>query len=132
MALQGRKIRNEVLAELLPLLWQGRVTSAIQYLLALPSEQVKQAAERAQLTDYLERHRPHMPCYAVRQQLGLWHSSQRGEKDNDLVVAARQKHNGMSWSPQGSVALAALATAARNQELERWFQTSEISFKLVA
>jgi hypothetical protein len=39
-----------------------------------------------------------IPVYAVRRQLGLRNSSNRGEKANDLLVAARQKHNGMSWS----------------------------------
>jgi len=47
--------------------------------------------------------------------LGLRNSSNRGEKVNDLVVSERQKHNGMSWSPEGSVALAAAITLARNQ-----------------
>jgi hypothetical protein len=68
----------------------------------------------------------------VRKQLGLRHSSNRGEKENDLVVATRQKYTGMGWSPTGSIALAALATAARNPEVDRWFRTGQIEFMLAA
>ena len=132
MALPGRTRRNEVLADLLPLLWDGRVSSAQAYLKALPAEQLRNENKLAELRGYLERQRPHIPCYAVRRHLGLRNSSNRGEKENDLVVATRQKHNGMSWSPAGSIALASLSTAARNDELIRWFQTGEIQFKLAA
>ncbi len=38
----------------------------------------------------------------------------------------------MSWSPAGSSALAALSTAARNDEFMSWFQTGELKFKLAA
>lgn len=132
LALKGRLIRNQVLEHLLALLWDGRVGSALEYLAGLASEQIKNAAELAELIGYLERQRPHIPCYSVRKQLGLCNSSNRGEKENDLVVATRQKHHGMSWSPPGSIALAALATAARNQEVDRWFRTGQIDFKLAA
>ncbi|MCI0419522.1 MAG: hypothetical protein L0312_09920 [Acidobacteria bacterium] len=132
LAMKGRQIRNEVLEKLLALLWDGRVESALAYLAGLPSEQIKNGVELEKLIGYLERQRPHIPCYSVRKQLGLRNSSNRGEKENDLVVAKRQKHNGMSWSPPGSIALAALATAARNEELDSWFRTGEIKFELAA
>lgn len=130
--MKGRQIRNEVLEKLLALLWDGRVGSALAYLAKLPSEQIKSGVELQKLIGYLERQRPHILCYSVRNQLGLCNSSNRGEKENDLVVAQRQKHNGMSWSPPGSIALAALATAARNEELGSWFRTGEIKFELAA
>jgi hypothetical protein len=68
----------------------------------------------------------------VRKQLGLHNSSNRGEKENDLVVATRQKHTGMSWLPPGPIALVALAITARNQAVDRWFRTGQIEFKLAA
>lgn len=132
MAMKGREVRNQALENLLALLWDGRVESAMAYLVALPSEQIKNAAEIQTLLGYLERQRPHIPCYSVRKKLGLRNSSNRGEKENDLLVAARQKHNGMSWAPSGSIALAALTTAARNEELDSWLRTGEIGFKLAA
>ena len=69
---------------------------------------------------------PYIPCYAVRQTLGLRNSSNRGEKANDLVVSERQKHNGMSWSPTGSVALAAVTALVRNQGQDTWFHQKTV------
>jgi hypothetical protein len=51
---------------------------------------------------------------------------------NDLVVSERQKHNGMSWSKQGSVALASVTSIKRNRESEIWFEKRELEFKLAA
>ena len=70
--------------------------------------------------------------YAVRKRLGLRNSSNIGEKMNDLLVSDRQKHNGMSWSPGGSIALAALEALKRNHEYEHWFEFHEIALKQVA
>ncbi len=51
---------------------------------------------------------------------------------NDLVVSERQKHNGMSWSKPGSVALASLTALKRNRETENWLENQKLDFKLVA
>ena len=53
------------------------------------------------------------------------------EKANDIVVATRQKHNGMSWSKSGSGALAIITAARINGELEKWMATGEVEFKMV-
>lgn len=132
LALKGKAIRNETLDHLRALLWDGRVESAIRYLSEIEPERIKDAAQLEQLKGYLERSRPHIPCYSARKKLGLRNSSNRGEKQNDLVVSERQKHNGMSWSETGSLALASLATAAQNEEVLPWFWTGEINFKLTA
>ena len=42
------------------------------------------------------------------------------EKSNDWAVSARCQHQGMSWSPHGVLALAALEAARRNGELDGW------------
>lgn len=128
MALKGRVIRNALLDELLPCLWHGCVDRAIALLQSVDSTKIKNQKALADLIGYLERNRPYIPCYSVRKRLGLWNSSNRGEKANDLVVSDRQKHNGMSWSKPGSVALAAVTALARNQEYKRWFQTGTLSF----
>lgn len=47
---------------------------------------------------------------------------------NDLVVSERQKHNGMSWSVSGSVALASLAALARNNESALWFEEGNVEY----
>jgi len=54
------------------------------------------------------------------------------QKMNDLVVSDRQKHNGMSWSVSGSVALASLTALARNNEYALWFEEGNVEFKLAA
>ena len=46
--------------------------------------------------EYLERKSEHIACYAFRRKMGLRISSNRVEKANDLLVAKRQKDDGMS------------------------------------
>ena len=128
MALNGRIPRNTLLEELLPCLWHGCVDRAIALLQRVEPSNIKNPETLAALIGYLERNRPHIPCYSVRKRLGLTNSSNRGEKANDLVVSDRQKHNGMSWSKSGSAALAAIAALVRNQEYKRWFQSETLSF----
>jgi len=128
LALKGRAIRNTLLEQLCPFLWHGCVDRAIVLLQAVEPTKIKNQEALDTLIAYLERNRPYLPCYAVRKQLGLRNSSNLGEKANDLIVSDRQKHNGMSWSKPGSVALAAVTALVRNQEYKRWFQTGSLSF----
>jgi hypothetical protein len=132
MAMKGRKIRNEVLGELMPLLWYGMVDKAIEYLNKLNEELIKNQEIRDKLINYIKRNQPYIPCYAVRKKLGLRNSSNRGEKINDLIVSDRQKHKGMSWSKTGSVALATLTSLKRNKEYATWFEEGDLKLKLVA
>ena len=129
MALNGRQIRNEVLEGLMSLLWYGLLDSAIAYLSKLEPEMIKDREKLQQLLHYFERNRSFIPCYAVRKRLGLRNSSNTGEKYNDLLVSQRQKHNGMSWSETGSVALAAIKALCRNKECQKWFRTGELNFE---
>lgn len=76
------------------------------------------------LCQYIEKHRDHIPPYALREKLGLRNSSNRVEKANDLCVAQRRKHNGMSWSSSGSGALAQIAALILNDELHAWLHSS--------
>lgn len=131
-AMNGSVIRNETLTELLPLLWYGQVDQAIAYLKNVDASQIKNPEAITQLIGYYERNRMHIPCYAVRKELGLRNSSQIGERMNGLLVSERQKHNGMSWSVSGSTALASLTALARNNEHARWFNEGIIDFKLAA
>jgi hypothetical protein len=93
---------------------------------------IKNQTRMAELISYLERNKPYIPCYEIRKQPGLKKSSAIGEKMNDLVVAERQKHNGMSWSKQGSVALASITAVKRNNESRKWFEDKELDFRLVS
>jgi hypothetical protein len=130
LAMKGRELRNAALQEVRRLLWHGLTDRAIQFLHQLDPETIKRPEARDQLIASLERNKPYIPCYAVRQALGLRNSSNRGEKANDLVVAQRQKHNGMSWSPEGSVGLAAVTALVRNQGQDTWFDQHIVPFEL--
>ena len=129
LAMKGRVIRNTVLAHLTHLLWYGRVEAAIAYLQDLNKGDIKNQEEIRLLIGYFERNRSYMPCYALRQKLGIRVSSNLGEKSNDLVVSSRQKHNGMSWSTSGSTSLASVTTVHLNDEYTRWLLHHDIAFQ---
>jgi len=132
MAMKGRVVRNELLEQLLPLLWHGLTDRAIALLEEMDTAQIRNQSIMEKLVEYLHRNKPYIPCYALRKQLGLRNSSNIGEKMNDLIVSDRQKHNGMSWSKRGSVALASVTALKRNREAKNWFENQKIEFKLAA
>jgi Uncharacterised protein family (UPF0236) len=105
--------------ELLGQLWEGKVNAAIE-LLKGALEWVRNPAAVEELIGYLEKRRAYIPNYQQRKRAGLWIASTRVEKHNDWEVSGRCKHQGMSWTPQGVLALAALEAARRNGELDGW------------
>ena len=133
MALRGDKgRRREMRRELDGILWAGNVEEAMDYLRTLGPECVKNRERLDDAVAYLERKRPYVCCYALRAQLKYRNSSNPAEKANDLVVAQRQKHNGMSWSFRGSGALAAMSALIRNGEADAWIQRGTIAFNFYA
>jgi len=133
MSVNGTKEdRREVRAALGRMLWVGNADDAIAYLRNLEDSKVKNKGMLDQLIAYIERKKPYIACYALRKEAGLRISSNRVEKANDLVVASRQKHNGMSWSRKGSGALAAITAANLNGELENFIRKREVLFKPIA
>ena len=102
-----KDLRRAFEKELLGQLWEGKVNAAIE-LLKGALEWVRNPAAVEELIAYLEKRRAYIPNYQQRQRAGLWIASTRVEKYNDWAVSARCKHQGMSWSPQGVLALAAL------------------------
>ena len=131
MALKGSKIKNEFLKDkLLPCLWFGNVDGAIKVLQNIDAKIVRNADVITYLIGYLERVREYIPCYALRKELGLRNSSGVGEKSNDITVAKRQKHNGMSWSDSGSIAFGAVASTTYNGQIENWIHNSDVSLVL--
>ena len=132
MAMKGREIRNETLKNVLVFLWLGKVDAAIEYLKGMESNKIKNKDHIEKLIAYFQRNWSYIPCYALRQRLGLRVSSNRGEKANDLVVAKRQKHNGMSWSKPGSSGLANVSVIFLNKEDKNWINRRQLEFKLVS
>jgi len=130
-ASKGREIRNALLEGLRPLLWNGDVDAAIKYLSEIPEDELKAPEYITKLIDYISKNKKHIPCYAMRKELGLRNSSNRGEKANDLVVAHRQKHDGMSWSPDGSTSLAIVTATLLNDQLDKWTHDRDLNLELI-
>jgi hypothetical protein len=130
MILYGSKARNAFLDKLLPCLWFGNVNGAIKLLNELAPKQVRNQDLLKKLIEYLQRVSDYIPNYALRKELKLRNSSNLGEKANDLLVAARQKHNGMSWSNSGSLALVAISSAYYNDEIADYIYDGKVSLQL--
>jgi hypothetical protein len=128
MAINGKQIKNQILAELFVLLWLGKVDQAIGLLRDVKADHIKNAMQRDALITYLCRNRDCLPCYALRKKLGLRISSNPVEKANDLQVSERQKQNGMSWSADGSTSLATVTALRCNDEQMPWLQRQDIPF----
>lgn len=131
LACRGREIRNRHLQVLLGLLWFGLLDRAQDYLRSIPCSELKDTASIERLIGYLERNRSHIPCYALRRELGLPNSSNPVERANNLVTSKRQKHQGMSWSKPGSHALTALSAVVLNGATQTWVRNSVIPLKFV-
>ena len=128
MSVKGRKEqRNQILESLRPYLWVGNVSGAIDFLKNLDPKELRPQNRVEELCRYLEDRREQIPCYALRHELGLRISSNHVEKANDLVVAKRQKNNGMSWSNTGSGALAQISALFLNHDAHNWIHENSIS-----
>lgn len=133
MGTRGSKDEKQrIKKELASILWTGRYQNAINYLESLKKSQVRNSVKIEELKDYIRRKSPNLTCYALRHELNLRISSNRVEKANDLVVAARQKHNGMSWSRNGSGALAVITATMINGEMEGWMTKHRICYRMAS
>jgi hypothetical protein len=130
-ACKGKDIRNIHKNAILRLLWFGCVDSAIDYVNAIPDGDLKDLKPRDTLAEYLSKRKGQIPVYAVRQQLGLPNSSDAVEKANDRLVSTRQKGKGMSWSQDGSSALAMIRMTTRNGQARLWLDERKLSLEFL-
>lgn len=129
MAVKAKKEeRHAILDRINGRLWAGNLDEAITCISSIDEDKVRSKKKLKEAVDYLRTKAPYIYCYALRAKAGLTNSSSAVEKANDLVVAQRQKHNGMSWSYDGSAHLATLTAAARNGELPGWIRNRQLSF----
>ena len=119
---ERRQDKAAVIRALLRILWAGNTREAIDYLDSLDAKNISSQYWLQQLKDYIGRKQENIACYAFRHKRGLRVSSNRVEKANDLLVANRQKHNGMSWSENGSSALAVITALEANGKLGKWLR----------
>ena len=103
--------REQWQQKVLALLWRGRVLAAKSFLNSLPARNPKPLED---LVTYLDKHAHEIVDYQRRQEAGKVIGTGRMEKCVDQVVGMRQKGKGMSWSREGSRALAIIKTAELN------------------
>lgn len=122
--------RDALQPVIMSMLWAGNVKDAINFLEALKNNKkaVKSQSRLRGAIDYLKRKQPYVDCYGLRKNSHYVNSSNSAEKENDLVVAQRQKHNGMAWSFEGSGSLAVITACQRNGEYETWMRTGKLGF----
>jgi len=119
------------------LLWRGDVDGAIA-----AAEEFRAAAKAppdprrpAPLDEwitYLEARHASIPCYRERHQQCQYIGSGQAEKANDLLVARRQKNQGMHWSEETSTALMRLRTLRLNGDWDRYWQQQTFPSLLAA
>ncbi len=105
---------------LIPQLWQGKVTIALDYLRT--QVRVRNLEKWSELIGYLEKHHSEIINYNRRRLVGRTIGSGRMEKGVDLTVGRRQKKKAMSWRPKGSRALSLLRIVELNGQWQQlWF-----------
>ncbi len=125
MICSGKKAKATLLGRLYYHLWRGQLDAAINSL-AEYRPQAKSQEKLDDLLDYLEARRPFIPDYQDRRRQRLYIGSGQAEKTNDLMVARRQKHQGMHWSLETSEALATLKTLQLNQGWNLYWQNRQV------
>ena len=129
MAISKPAIRNEILyGNLSGMLWNGKTDQAVKYLSELPDSAVKNKAQLQDVIDYIERKKEGITTLSIRRWLGMKIGSRDVEKDNDMIVASRQKHNGMSWNREGSSNLSALTAMIRNGQMNSFILGKKLNF----
>ena len=120
MIAQDKAAKRLHLKAILSKLWCGQLFKVIDYL--RNQVQARSPDTLQELLIYLEKHATEIIDYRRRQQAGKTIGSGRVEKGVDVVVGYRQKNKGMSWSKQGSRALAILKTVELNGQWQKlWF-----------
>lgn len=125
MICRGRKVKALLLKPLLRALWQGKVEDAVDLLEAYRS-QAKNLEVLDQLQGYLRERRPFIVNYQQRRVSRCYIGSGHVEKANDLLVAQRQKGQGMHWSEDTSAALAQLRTLLLNGGWDQYWTNRQV------
>lgn len=110
----GRSAKRSFLVPLLRRLWRGEVDTALAHVRAY-RQKAKNREKLDELVAYLHERRASLPDYRQRRRRRHYIGSGQSEKDNDVLVARRQKGKGMHWSAETSDGLAALQTVRLNR-----------------
>ncbi len=79
--------RDKILNALSLYAWYGLVEQATKFIDRIEIENIKKQEELDILKGYFQRNQDIIPNYEMRHRLGLRNSSNRGEKQNDLLFA---------------------------------------------
>ena len=79
-----------------------------------------------ELINYLNARNDFIPNFRHRRRHRLFIGSAHAEKANDLIVARRQKNQGMHWSHDTSDSLAALKTLMLNGGWSLYWQQRQV------
>ncbi len=122
---RGHKAKAELVGLLLKHLWRGRVQDALD-ILEEYRPQAKNLGKLDELINYLTHRQDYIPNYRERRAQRHYIGSAHVEKGNDLIVARRQKHQGMHWSEPTSDALAALRTLMLNGGWDLYWRKHQV------
>ncbi len=122
---RGHAAKAQLLGYLLLHLWRGQVDEALAVLEAY-RPQAKDTGKLDELIAYLTSRRGYLPNYKARRAQQKYIGSAHTEKGNDLIIARRQKHQGMHWSEETSDALAALRTLLLNRGWDLYWQQQQV------
>lgn len=125
MICRGKLAKGKFLATLYYHLWRGHVPAAIHFL-SNYRDQAKNLDKLDELIAYLQARQPFIPDYQARRRQQQYIGSGHVEKANDLIVARRQKHQGMHWSLDTSDGLAALKTLMLNQGWDLYWTQHQV------
>lgn len=125
MICSGKKAKATLLGTLYYHLWRGQLDEAITAL-AQYRPYAKSQEKLEEWLDYLQARRAFIPDYQDRRRQRLYIGSGQAEKANDLIVARRQKHQGMHWSLETSDALATLKTLNLNRGWNLYWQERQV------
>jgi hypothetical protein len=125
MIARGREAKAALLNSLKHKLWHGKVANALS-LLEDYRPQARNEKKLDELITYLRKHQAEIPDYNERRIHCQFNGSGHVEKANDLLVARRQKHQGMHWSLDTSDSLCALKTLMLNHGWELYWQQRKV------
>jgi hypothetical protein len=104
------------------LLWEGKWKAALRVLDQLSIERRNgQNQEVLELRKYINNNASGIVDYKAFKQAGYYISVSVVEKTADIVVARRQKHQGMIWSREGADAIAVLRTIVLNEDWDSYW-----------
>jgi hypothetical protein len=125
MICRGRKAKQELMQPLLKHLWRGQVQETLDILEEYRT-QAKNTQKLDELIKYLNTRRAYIPNYQEHRLQCHYIGSAHVEKGNDLLVARRQKNQGMHWSENTSNSLAALQTLLLNRGWDAYWQKCQV------